>query len=338
MLYAVIAASVIVENFFPPSPSDVFVVLAAFLSHRGGLDPLTIFLVAWGFGVFGAVVVYYTARRLGRRFLESRMGRRIITPSGFAAMEREYLRFGVAGIFITRLLPGFRAFVAPFAGFVNLPPHRALIPIALAAGTWYGALTLLGSTMGSEWDTIVGILRGLNRTLGIIAGLGAVLLVLWIVRRRRERRELTEEALAEALHLAFRDDEESVSAEIERDPALAGAAALLIELARREHGLSAAELAQVRERVHERWGVTPRELSAAAVAEPLSPDKAAKMSEAIRSRYGPGARQRMAERLLRLTQADHLLSAFEDRLMERAAELLALPDAAAPPRGSTGDD
>lgn len=337
MLYAVIAASVIVENFFPPSPSDVFVVLAAFLSHRGGLDPLTIFLVAWGFGVFGAVVVYYTARRLGRRFLDSRMGRRIITPSGFAAMEREYLRFGVAGIFITRLLPGFRAFVAPFAGFVNLPPQRALIPIALAAGTWYGALTLLGSTMGSEWDTIIGILRGLNRTLGIIAALGAVLLVLWIVRRRRERREVTEEALAEALHLAFRDDEKSVSAGIERDPALAGAAALLIELARREHGVTAAELAQVRERVHERWGVTPRDLSAA-VAEPLSPDKAAKMSEAIRSRYGLGARQRMAERLLRLTQADHLLSRFEERLMERATELLALPDAAASsPPGAAAD-
>jgi membrane protein DedA with SNARE-associated domain len=48
-LYAVIAVSVIIENFFPPSPSDVFVVLAAFLSSRGQLDPWTIFLVAWGF-------------------------------------------------------------------------------------------------------------------------------------------------------------------------------------------------------------------------------------------------------------------------------------------------
>lgn len=320
-LYAVIAVSVIIENFFPPSPSDVFVVLAAFLSSRGQLDPWTIFLVAWGFGVFGAVVVYFSARHLGRRFLDSRMGRRMVTPAGFASIEREYLRFGVAGIFISRLLPGFRAFVAPFAGFVNLPPSRALIPIILAAGTWYAGLTLLGSTMGAEWEAISGILGRLNRTLAIVAGLAALVLVIWLLRRKRQR---AEESLWEAVHLAFRDDE-NVSAEIERDPALAGAAALLIELARLERQLDREELAAIRERVRERWGITPRVLAEPPSREPLSPDRAAEVSRAVSSRYGLPARERLAERLRHLTRADALLSRFEGRLMQRAEELLGLP-------------
>jgi membrane protein DedA with SNARE-associated domain len=331
-LYAVIAGSVIIENFFPPSPSDVFVVLAAFLSSRGQLDPWTIFLVAWGFGVFGAVVVYFSARYFGRRFLDSRLGKRMITPAGFASIEREYLRFGVLGIFISRMLPGFRAFVAPFAGFVSLPPAKALLPITLAAGTWYGGLTFLGSTMGAEWEAISGVLGRLNRTLAIVAGIVLAVLVVWIVRRKRQR---AEESLWTAVHLAFRDDED-VSAEVERDPAIAGAAALLIELARHEHNLGEAELAAVRDRVHQRWGVTPRVLADTPPAEPLSPDRAAEVSRAVTSRYGLRARERIAERLRRVTRADALLSRFEARLMERADELLGLPTPGAADRTSPG--
>ena len=185
LILAVIAFSVIIENFFPPSPSDVFVVLAAFLTHRGTMEPLTIFLVAWGFGVGGAVLVYWASRRFGRRFFQSRLGRRVISPGTFAALEREYLRFGMLGMFVFRVLPAFRSVVAPFAGFVNLPPGRALLPIVLASGTWYAALTFLGTKLGSEWETINGTLRRLNTGLGIAAAVLLVALVIWFLHRRK---------------------------------------------------------------------------------------------------------------------------------------------------------
>jgi membrane protein DedA with SNARE-associated domain len=197
-----IAVSVVVENFFPPSPSDVFVVLAAFLAHRGTTDPLSIFLVAWGFGVAGAIAVYVGARSFGRRFLETRFGRRLITPGTFAALEREYLRFGVAGMFFFRLLPAFRSVVAPFAGFVNLPPRRALPPIVLACGLWYAGLILLGGAVGSEWTRIQTLLSRLNEGLGLVAGIVFILLVVWFVLRRRATRRvrLAELAPFDPLH------------------------------------------------------------------------------------------------------------------------------------------
>jgi uncharacterized tellurite resistance protein B-like protein len=175
--------------------------------------------------------------------------------------------------------------------------------------------------MGAEWEAISGILSRLNRTLAIVAGLATLVLVIWLLRRKRQR---AEESLWEAVHLAFRDDE-NVSAEIERDPALAGAAALLIELARLERHLDRDELAAIRERVRARWGITPRVLAEPPSREPLSPDRAAEVSRAVTSRYGLPARERLAERLRHLTRADALLSRFEGRLMQRAEELLGLP-------------
>ena len=184
-----IAASVFVENFFPPSPSDVFVVLAAFLSHRGHLRAGTIFVVAFGFGVLGAVTVYWASRRFGRRFFQGRLGRRLITPSTFAAIEREYLRFGVVGIFLFRMLPAFRAVVAPFAGLVDLGPARTLIPITLACAVWYGGLVILGVTVGSNWEAIEGLVGRLNQTLWIVAGVVLVVIVFLVLRRRKTGKE-----------------------------------------------------------------------------------------------------------------------------------------------------
>ena len=177
-----------VENFFPPSPSDVFVLLAAFLTRQGGMDPLTIFLVAWGFGTAGAVLVYWISHRFGKRFFSSPVGRRLITPGTFAAIEREYVRFGMAGIFIFRMLPAFRAVVAPFAGFVNLPARRAFPPITLACAVWYGGLTLVGRSVGANWSVIRQWLGRVNAGLGILAGLVLIGLVLWILHRRNTRR------------------------------------------------------------------------------------------------------------------------------------------------------
>jgi len=164
------------------------VVFAAFLSQRGGLQPLSIFLLAWGGSVSGAAAVYGSARRFGRRFLQSPTGRRLLPPAAYAAVEREYLRFGLAGMFFFRLLPGFRAFVAPFAGLAHLGVVRAMLPMMLASGLWFAGLVTLGSALGSRWDAIATTLGHLNRTFAILSGVVLLVLVLYIRHRIRVHR------------------------------------------------------------------------------------------------------------------------------------------------------
>lgn len=153
------------------------------------MDPLTIFLVAWGFGTSGGIAVYAVSRKFGRRFFAGRFGRRLLSPGTFAVIEREYVRFGIVGMFLLRMLPAFRAVVAPFAGLVNLSPARAILPIAAACAVWYGGLVLLGTTVGSEWTTIWTTLGRLNRWLAILAAGLVVAVVLWLRRRRNELRQ-----------------------------------------------------------------------------------------------------------------------------------------------------
>ncbi|MBX3145706.1 MAG: DedA family protein [Gemmatimonadales bacterium] len=188
VVYGLVALSCFVENFFPPAPSDLLVALAGFLSFDGNYDPITIFLTAWAGGMAGTTAVYYLVRKFGDRFVESRIGRILLPPDAMAFLLKEYGRYGMVGLFITRLLPGFRSVVAPFGGLNRLPVRVVLVPVALAHAVWYALITWIGTRIGNEWETVVRVINRLIQTLGVVAILIAAILAVGFVLWRRRRK------------------------------------------------------------------------------------------------------------------------------------------------------
>jgi membrane-associated protein len=170
----------------PPVPADTAVALGALLAGRGVLDAWTVFGVTWGANVTSASAVYCLARRYGPAFFRGRTGRRLLPAAVLAHLETEYRRHGAYGIFLSRLLPVWRAVVPPFAGVAGLSAPQALIPLALASALWYGALTFFVSTLGTNLDTVVAALGRVNRILGAVAVVAVIFAVVW-VRRRLKR-------------------------------------------------------------------------------------------------------------------------------------------------------
>ena len=184
-LYGAIAVLAAVENVFPPVPADTVVALGALLAGRGLLDPWAVFGVTWGANVTSAAAVYGVARRYGRDFFRGPAGRRLLPEPVLLHLEAQYRRHGAYGIFLSRLLPVWRAVVPPFAGVAGLSPLRTLVPLALASALWYGALTFLVATLGTNLDAVTAALDRVNRVLGglalaLVAGVGV-----WVWRRMR---------------------------------------------------------------------------------------------------------------------------------------------------------
>jgi membrane protein DedA with SNARE-associated domain len=184
-VYAVIGILAAVENVFPPMPADTAVAIGAFLSAGGPISANAVFFTTWIANVTSAFLVYGAGRTVGRQFFRGRLGRRLLNPSAMARLERIYHKYGMLGIFGSRFIPGIRAVVPVFAGVANLGSLRVGIPLVVASGLWYGALTLVAAMVVREIDQIAGFIRGLS-----IIGVGmGVLLVLaavaaWWVRRR----------------------------------------------------------------------------------------------------------------------------------------------------------
>jgi membrane protein DedA with SNARE-associated domain/uncharacterized tellurite resistance protein B-like protein len=306
----------------PPVPSDAAVALGAFLTNHGLTTPIGVFVVTWTANLAGAAAVYFASRRYGRRVFATKIGRRLLAPRSLAVIEREYLRFGVAGIFISRFLPGIRAVVPPFAGLVHLSPLRTLVPMGIASAVWYGGITVLGSVIGAEWDRINRIVLGVNRTLGVIAVLVLVVgIVLYLRNRRRRRRERVWHATREALDPATPSF--LAGSDIAEGSARQAAALLVLELAYSDPALTDSDRELVAAHLRDRWGLTP---DAQPAPEPEHQRRTRFEEYASRLRTGFGQKQRLAlvERMWTVAFSDGIIGQHEERLMHLAGELLGI--------------
>jgi membrane protein DedA with SNARE-associated domain len=186
--YLVLMALSALENVFPPVPADTAVALGAFLARRGEVSVVALAVLCWLANVGSAAGTYVLARRHGREFFRDGWGRKLMPPEVLAALEEAYARWGVAGIFLSRFLPGLRAAVTPFAGVAGLRPARALVPAAVASAIWYALLAFAGYQLAGSWDAVKALVADTNRALGIAALVLAGAAAAWLWRRSFRRR------------------------------------------------------------------------------------------------------------------------------------------------------
>ena len=187
LVYVVLMALSALENIFPPVPADVAVVLGAFLAQHGTTDAAALGVLCWLANTASAAGMYFYARRHGRRFFAKGWRRKLMPPEAIADLERAYVKHGMAGIFISRFLPGVRAAVTPFAGVVGMSPVRALAPAAVASAIWYAVLVGFGSFLGVNWQTARTMLDDANKVLTGFAVLVTAAIAFWLWKRRKAR-------------------------------------------------------------------------------------------------------------------------------------------------------
>jgi membrane protein DedA with SNARE-associated domain/uncharacterized tellurite resistance protein B-like protein len=293
------------------------------LTNRGLTTPLGVFAVTWVANLAGAAAVYFVARRYGRGLFATKLGRRLLAPRSLAVIEREYLRFGVAGIFVSRFLPGIRAVVPPFAGLVGLSPLRTLLPMALASGIWYGSITILGTLIGSNWERINQIITGINRTLGIATLLLVIVGLVWyLLRRRRRQRERVWHATEEALDPT--GPSFLAGSEIMEGSARQSAALLVLELAYADQALTPADRELVATHLRDRWGLSSSERPPAPEAEHERRTRFMEYARRLGQRFGQKERLGLVERMWTVAFSDGAIGLHEERLMFLAGELLGL--------------
>src|SRR5918999_475217 len=122
-LYVAIAGLSAFENFFPPFPSDGVIAFGSFLASRAQGSPVAVFLLGWFGNVAGAMVTYTAARKFGSAMILRRLEKHA-GPTAQIRMVDLIARYGFAGLFVSRFLPGVRAIVPPFAGAMQLSAFK----------------------------------------------------------------------------------------------------------------------------------------------------------------------------------------------------------------------
>lgn len=181
-----LAALMVLENLFPPIPSEVVLPLAGFLVGRGELGFLEA-LVASTLGSLAGALVLYALGRWGGRGFVLRYGAALrVKEADLERAERWFERYDEVVVFFGRMVPGLRSVVSIPAGTLRMPLLRFALLTAAGAAVWDALLLALGWYLGVNWSRVAGVVGPISTVvlaIALIAGVG--LTIRWWRRRGR---------------------------------------------------------------------------------------------------------------------------------------------------------
>ncbi len=191
-----IALLMAIESACIPLPSEIIMPFSGYLVSTGRFS-LALVATAGALGCnLGSTVAYYAGYRGGRPLIE-RWGSYILMNHGdLDRAERFFARFGSAAVFIARLLPVVRTFIALPAGVARMPQLKFQIYTFLGSWPWCFALAWIGYRLGQAWESDPR-LRAVMHRLDLFIVLAFFLAVVWYLRQHWRQRVGRREAKPE---------------------------------------------------------------------------------------------------------------------------------------------
>ncbi len=150
--YFGIVALMAIESACIPLPSEVIMPFSGYLVYTGRFHLLWVATAgAIGCNV-GSAIAYWIGAHGGRRLVERYgwyvfMGRQELDWA-----DRFFRRWGNAAVFIARLLPVVRTFIALPAGIAKMPQGKFHLYTFLGSWPWCFVLAYIGVKLGENWD------------------------------------------------------------------------------------------------------------------------------------------------------------------------------------------
>lgn len=182
----------VLENVFPPIPSEVILPLAGYMASQDRLL-LGGVIAAGTFGsVLGQLPLYWAGRKFGQQRLcrfAARHGRWLaVSPRDIDRASAWFDRRGAWTVLVCRLIPGLRSLISIPAGMHRMPMATFLLWTSVGTAAWSALLAWAGYWLGSNFEQV-------STWLGPVSWivLGAIVAIyLWRVLTHRGEADLRE--------------------------------------------------------------------------------------------------------------------------------------------------
>jgi len=177
--YGGIVLLMAIESACIPLPSEIIMPFAGYLVFKGEMQLWAVALAGAVGCVLGSFVAYYAGAWGGRPFVEKYGKYILVSHHDLAMADRWFQRHGDITIFVGRLLPVIRTFIAFPAGISRMAMGRFVIYTFVGSYIWCWGLAWVGLTLGQNWNTLGVYFHRFDAVIGVILLIG----VIWYVRR-----------------------------------------------------------------------------------------------------------------------------------------------------------
>jgi membrane protein DedA with SNARE-associated domain len=179
MGYGGVVLLMAIESACIPLPSEIIMPFAGFLVSKGTMTLWGIALAGALGCVLGSIPAYYLGMYGGRPLVEKYGKYVLISHKDLDMADRWFLKHGEIIIFIARLLPAVRTFIAFPAGVARMNMTKFIVYTFVGSFIWCWILGYAGMKMGENWESLKVYFHEFHY---VIAAVG-IAFAIWYVRR-----------------------------------------------------------------------------------------------------------------------------------------------------------
>jgi membrane protein DedA with SNARE-associated domain len=171
--YVGIALLMLLENIFPPIPSEVIMPLAGFSAAKGTLSFAGVVISGTVGSLAGAYFWFLIGRWIGPKRLKQFAGRHgrwlTLHPNEVERARAFFARYQIVALFLGRLIPAIRSLISVPVGVNCIPTSTFLLWSSLGTALWTLLLASAGYLLQSQYERVSEWLNPVSNV--VVAGL-----------------------------------------------------------------------------------------------------------------------------------------------------------------------
>ncbi|MCM3358211.1 MULTISPECIES: DedA family protein [unclassified Psychrobacillus] len=179
---------ILLENVFPPIPSEVILTLGGFMTTTTSMTKVGVILAATAGSVIGAAILYGIGLLLDVERLEkivNKYGKFLrLTIKDIHKADAWFDKYGVWAVFFGRLIPLVRSLISIPAGMSNMKFWLFLLFTTLGTLIWNTVLVSVGSAVGENWEDIVGYMDIYSNIVYVLIAIVGIAFLVWYFKKR----------------------------------------------------------------------------------------------------------------------------------------------------------
>ncbi len=187
-IYVTLFLFAFVENVFPPSPSDLVVVIGGSLVSTGVISFIPALLLTTIGSVVGFMILFYFGSTVDRKVVHS--GKyKYIPVDAIEKVELWFKKYGYYVIVANRFMPGTRSVISFFAGMSMMNAKKTILLATISAFVWNAIIIYLGYFFGNNVSVVDKYLSTYSNIAIAITVVVVIILVMKFYLSRKKNKE-----------------------------------------------------------------------------------------------------------------------------------------------------
>jgi len=191
--YIGICLLILIENLFPPIPSEVILTFGGFMTHDTNMTILGVILIATLGSLLGAIILYYIGKILNKdrliKIVTSKYGKLLrVKPKDIESAESWFNKKGNITVLFCRCVPVVRSLISIPAGMSQMKLPKFILYTTIGSAVWNTLLVLIGAFAGEKKDLILEWIDKLSDVILILLIVAfLVFVIIFYIKRRNKK-------------------------------------------------------------------------------------------------------------------------------------------------------